>query len=76
MEVENINKTYGYIDKDNNLVMAFESKKDVEDFLRERSDIVSCYNPNNDSWTTSGNFRIIVIADLFKMGLPVWKSNL
>lgn len=58
MEVKN--KVYG-LQAWGKITTAFETKEDVEDYLRICKNIVSCYNPNNDSWSTSGEFSIIPI---------------
>ena len=51
----------------------FETKEEVEKYLCNCGNIVSCYNPNNDSWTTSGEFSILPIdreyVDKFKLYL-------
>lgn len=72
MEQENNNKIYGLYAW-NKFTCAFETKEEVEKYLCNCGNIVSCYNPNNDSWTTSGEFSILPIdreyIDKFKLYL-------
>ena len=74
MEVEKTNQKYGLFAY-GKFTTIFETKEDVEDYLRVCGNIVSCYNPNNDSWSTSSDFKIIPIADVFTYGLPVYRKR-
>jgi len=74
MEVETVNHKYGLYAW-GRITTIFETKEDVEDYLRVCGNIVSCYNPNKDSWTTSGDFQIFPIADIFTYGIPVYRKQ-
>ena len=68
MNIAEVNKVYG-IYAWNKFTMAFETKEDVEDYLQLCGNIVSCYNPYEDSWTTSGDFVILPIDRVYAKGL-------
>lgn len=70
MEIEELNKVYGLYFQ-NNITTAFETKEDVEDYLCSCGNVISCYNPNEDNWTTSGEFNIIPIDRVYAFGLNV-----
>lgn len=60
MEIKN--KIYG-LKAWNRITTFFRTKEDVEDYLRICKNVVCCYNPNDDSWSTSGEFSIIPIDE-------------
>lgn len=70
MDIAEVNKVYGvYSFESNKFVLAFDTKEDVEDYLQLCGTIVSCYNPHEDSWTTSGGFVILPIDRVYANGL-------
>ena len=70
MNIAEVNKVYGaYSSESNKFVLAFDTKEDVEDYLQLCGNIFSCYNPHEDSWTTSGDFVILPIDRVYANGL-------
>lgn len=62
MEVDN--KVYG-LKAWGKFTTAFETKEDVEDYLKICQNVISIYNPNEDSWNTSGEFSILPLRKEF-----------
>ena len=60
MEIEAINKVYG-IHSWGRITILFKTREEVEKYLQLSKNVVSCYNPNNDSWTTDHNFTIVPV---------------
>lgn len=60
MEIKN--KVYG-LKAWNRITTLFRTKEDVEDYLKICKNVVCCYNPNADNWSTSGEFSIIPIDE-------------
>ena len=76
MEIKECNKIYGlyYHDK---FTYAFEIKEDVEDYLKSCKNVISCYNPPYDYWSTANDFKIVPIDRTYALGLkiPFYKKN-
>lgn len=60
MEIEVTNKVYG-IHSWGRITILFKTREEVEKYLQLSKNVVSCYNPNNDSWTTDHNFTIVPV---------------
>lgn len=60
MEIETINKVYG-IYAWNRITTLFKTKEEVEKYLELSKNIISCYNPNRDYWTTDHFFTIVPV---------------
>jgi len=60
MEIETANKVYG-IYAWNRITTLFKTKEEVEKYLKLSKNVISCYNPNNDSWTTDHHFAIVPV---------------
>lgn len=77
MNIAEVNKVYGIYAWDK-FTMAFNSKEEVENYLQLCGNIVSCYNPQLDNWTTSGNFTILPIDRIYANGLniPFYKKKI
>lgn len=74
MEVEKTKLKYGlYVY--GRITTVFETKEDVEDYLQICGNVISCYDPNKDKWTTSSDFEIFPIADMFTVGVPIYRRE-
>ena len=60
MEIEVKNKVYG-IHSWNRITTLFKTKEEVEKYLRLSKNIISCYDPNRDCWTTDHYFTIVPV---------------
>ena len=60
MEIEAINKVYG-IHSWGRITTLFKTREEVEKYLQLSKNVISCYNPNNDSWTTDHYFTIVPV---------------
>lgn len=60
MEIEATNKVYG-IYAWNRITTLFKTKEEVEKYLELSKNIISCYNPNRDYWTTDHYFTIVPV---------------
>ena len=60
MEIEAINKVYG-IHSWGRITTLFKTREEVEKYLQLSKNVISCYNPNNDSWTTDHHFTIVPV---------------
>lgn len=58
--MELTNKVYG-VYAWNKITTLFRNKQEVEDYLKLCGNVLSCYNPNNDSWNTDHDFSIIPV---------------
>lgn len=60
MEIEITNKVYG-IYAWNRITTLFKTKEEVEKYLKLSKNVISCYNPNRDYWTTDHYFTIVPV---------------
>lgn len=60
MEIEAINKVYGIYAWDR-ITTLFKTKEEVEKYLKLSKNVISCYNPNIDTWTTDHYFTIVPV---------------
>lgn len=60
MKIEETNKVYALKAWDT-FTTVFKTKEDVEDYLKICKNVICCYNPNDDNWSTSGDFSIIPV---------------
>ena len=60
MEIEAINKVYG-IHSWGRITTLFKTREEVEKYLQLSKNVISCYNPNNDSWTTDHHFTNVPV---------------
>ena len=62
MGIKVTDKIYGlYVPSWNKITTLFRNNQEVEDYLKLYGNVISCYNPPYDKWTTDRDFSIIPV---------------